>query len=278
MLALLHSVPPDLLPVEVGVVLGFAILVSIPVSVSVSVSITILALAILVRALLLLIVRLFLLSFKFLPFVCQSVCCTHSGVARRIFRKDTLGGHADDVFADHEQQVGCWHKGPFLRRVRAARRRRLRGEELERSIAGSFRCCRPLRDILPECCTDLPNIWVSPRNRRVESTREDRTQPPSPLLRPRRRSGPRVIIPQAASLLLVRLLLLLGPRPDPNSELLVEIPQQADLRELHHDSLPISSDTVVLPLGLSTCCSVQGAEELCPEFLLGAIVGGAHLR
>eukprot|EP00446_Apocalathium_sp_SHHI-4_P030941 CAMPEP_0177242512 /NCGR_PEP_ID=MMETSP0367-20130122/48851_1 /TAXON_ID=447022 ORGANISM="Scrippsiella hangoei-like, Strain SHHI-4" /NCGR_SAMPLE_ID=MMETSP0367 /ASSEMBLY_ACC=CAM_ASM_000362 /LENGTH=400 /DNA_ID=CAMNT_0018694141 /DNA_START=331 /DNA_END=1532 /DNA_ORIENTATION=- len=135
-LVLRDARPPDLLPVEVRVILRF-FLVASPAFLLAILILRVVLVLVLVVVFLLVSGSLLVLLF---PLVLERICPTHPVVPGLVFREDTLGGDAHEALSDDQQDVGRGHEGPFVGRLalRAARSWGLRGEERQMSIAAAL--------------------------------------------------------------------------------------------------------------------------------------------
>eukprot|EP00932_Pfiesteria_piscicida_P010408 SRR837773.21339.p1 GENE.SRR837773.21339~~SRR837773.21339.p1 ORF type:complete len:314 (+),score=62.91 SRR837773.21339:271-1212(+) len=179
-----HARAPDLLPIKVVLLLVF-----------------VLALALVLFLLALLPLLLAPLLLQLLPLVGHGIGQAHALVAFPVLREEALGGDAHEVLAHDEQQVRGRHVGPGRGRLVAARRRRLRGEELQVPLAADLRRPGPGHDVLPEGYAKLPDVGVHPGHRSVQASCQNGAYSAAPPLGPARGEGPLLVEEAAFSFL-----------------------------------------------------------------------------
>mmetsp|Transcript_64205 Transcript_64205/g.140735 ORF Transcript_64205/g.140735 Transcript_64205/m.140735 type:complete len:236 (-) Transcript_64205:910-1617(-) len=175
-----------------------------------------------------------------------------------------LCADAHQALADHQENVRGGNEGPLVQlgSLGAIRCQGwLRSEEAQESRPSSFILQHPLSQIFPQRRRHGADLFVRGAHEGIDPAREDLANPFSPRCCPAGGSLSLLVIPHTTSPRLGAAKLNVR-RPHPQLDLVAEVAPEPHLRVLHHDGMPVTTDTVVVPFGFRHRKTIQGAQEL----------------
>mmetsp|Transcript_32974 Transcript_32974/g.53052 ORF Transcript_32974/g.53052 Transcript_32974/m.53052 type:complete len:200 (-) Transcript_32974:893-1492(-) len=175
-----------------------------------------------------------------------------------------LCADAHQALADHQENVGGRNEGPLVQlgSLGAVRRQGgLRSEEAQEAWPRGFILQHPLGEVFPQCSRHGTDLVVRRGYEGIDAAGEDLANPFSPRCCPTGGSLSLLIIPHTTSARLGAARLGVR-RPHTQLDLVAEVAPEAHLRVLHHDRMPVATNTVVVPFGFRHGQPIQGTKEL----------------